>query len=602
MKKLIAAYRSFSIKQKLFICIILISLAPQCLLVFGFFSGSKASLTETTQENIYQLVRVNNELINEQLETAREATMNILVDLELYEIFNRVNAEGINDRTTLEKDIHNVLLKYFDSMICVEQVDIITRTYSYPMRARNAQYVGFFESGPYQRVADRNGGIVWLTILDMDQYQIFDQALSCARQLNLTYVDRSGIGTPLPKEYERPVIRVQFSNDYFAARLEKNIASLEDAEYYLMDELGTPMIYGGDFPDFTMEAQWWEEIRAQQSGMIKVAARGGKQTVICFETLQQSGWTSIAVFSVDALASRLTAGLSRTFAGVIVIQVITSVLATLVAVRMISKRVKRLNQGVDSLKAGNFSTVIEDNKKDEFTYLVGNFNDMSQTLRQLIDENYKVRLSEQEARLQSLMMQFNPHYLYNTLNVINWVVLRGNTRRASALIVALGRMLRYTSDNRRECTPLADDIEWLNQYLTLMEARFEGLFTISWDVEPSCLQCELPKLFMQPLLENSILHGFSDRKMGGEIHIKIIRAGNDVISEVRDNGIGMSRKRIEEVLQDGAGSIGLNNINKRVQLMYGEAYGLTIESDEGFGCLVRVRMFIDPKTNQNARI
>jgi two-component system sensor histidine kinase YesM len=215
---------------------------------------------------------------------------------------------------------------------------------------------------------------------------------------------------------------------------------------------------------------------------------------------------------------------------------------------------------------------------------------MSVTLRQLIDENYKVRLSEQEARLQTLMMQFNPHFLYNTLNVINWVALRGNTKKASTLIVSLSRMLRYTCDNRQERTKFSDDMEWLKQYLMLMEARFEGLFTVEWDVEEVCLLLELPKLFMQPLLENSILHGFGDRKHGGEIQIRARIAGGDVVCEVQDNGVGMTKDQAERVLKVEGESIGLYNTNKRIQLMFGEGYGLTIESSAGCGCLVRVLM------------
>lgn len=591
-EKVMLIFRSLSIRQKLFICIILISLAPQCLLVARFFENSKTSLTETTQANIYQLVQVNNEMIDQQLTTVREATMNILVDADLYEIISSATFGGVIDRTIVEKNIRDVLTKYFGSLDCVEQVDIITRSYTYPMKAnaKLSQYKDFFESEPYRRVAEKNGGIVWLTKSDMEQFRLSRSNLSCARMLNLTYVDLSGIGTPLPKDYERPIIRVQFSDNFFSDRLSKNIANLPDAEYYLADERSEAMISGSDCASFSLQPEWWEQIRSQGSGMLKVDMGPGMQTVICFDRLEQSGWTSIAVFSVDALAGNLSAGLNRTFIGVVCVQVLTSLLATLLVISMISKRINRLNQGVDSLKTGNFLAVIEDDHKDEFTYLVDNFNGMSRTLRQLIDENYKVRLSEQEARLQSLMMQFNPHYLYNTLNVINWVALRGNTKKTSALIVSLSRMLRYTSDNRRECTPLADDIEWLKQYLVLMEARFEGLFSVTWDVSPDCLTCELPKLFMQPLLENSILHGFGDRKSGGEITIRVRKLDEDVLCEVEDNGVGMSRDRIDSVLKEEGISIGLYNIHKRIQLMDGESYGLLIESEEGGGCLVRVRM------------
>lgn len=144
MGKLRMFLRRLSIKQKLFLCIILISLAPQCLLVVHFFESSRATLVDKTQRDIYQLVRVNNELINQQLSTVREATMNILVDTDMYEIFSEANFGDVVDQPAAEKSIHKVLTKYFGSLSCVQQVDIITRPYTYVMNTRVAQYKDFF--------------------------------------------------------------------------------------------------------------------------------------------------------------------------------------------------------------------------------------------------------------------------------------------------------------------------------------------------------------------------------------------------------------------------------------------------------------------------
>ena len=590
MKKILTAFRSLSIRKKLFICIVVISLAPQCVLVASFFETSRSTLTETTKDNINQLVLVNNEIINHQMRIVRESTMNILVDNELYRIVSAAAVEGAVDRMITEKEIRDVLTKYFGSLDCVEQVDLITNGYTYAMKTRLAQYQNFFTSEPFRRIAEKKGGIEWLTKSDMADYHLGDGNLSCARVLNLTHVGLSGIGTPLPRTFDRPVIRVQFSDAFFTERLGKNTANLTEARFMLVDKEGNTQLEGGEYRNFVMQPEWLETIKTQRSGMLEIRDAQGAQSVICFDQISQTGWISIVAFSVNALAGRMTQGLYATFVGVVCIQILTSLLASLLAISMITRRIRQIDRGIDSLKTGDFKVVVEDSRRDEFTHLVDNFNDMSRTLRQLIDENYKVRLSEQDARLQTLMMQLNPHYLYNTLNVINWVALREHAKKSSSLIVSLSRMLRYTSDNRRDRTLLRDDIEWLEQYIVLMQARFEGLFTVSWDVEPELLEARLPKLFMQPLLENSILHGFSDRKTGGEIRIRIRQEGSDAVAEVADNGVGMSPERIEQVLGQAGASIGIYNIHKRLQLMYGESYGLSIKSGEGQGCAVRIRM------------
>lgn len=593
------AFRRSNIKQRIFMSIILISLAPQLLLVTVFFRSSRDSLIRTTQDNIYQLVSVNNEVLDEQLRLLRETTRNILVDDDLYEIFAMSESQEDaapfryydNDRTETEttKNVRKTLLKYFGNSDIVSQVEIATHSSCYPMITQAAHYDAFWPSDTYRRIEEDNGGIVWLGKREMEPYQIERDYLSCARVMNLRRVSESGIGRHLPESCERPLLRVMLSDEFIADKLSRSIKGLSGAQYSLLGADGEALLRGGAL-SFELDGEHLAQMVDQGSGMLKARGASGETVIVCFDRLRESGWISLAAFSVSALSGPMERQMRAMFAGVVVVQVLTSLLAAAIAARLMSGRINKVSRAVDEVKAGHFAAQIAEDRQDEFTGLVSNFNEMSRTLRQLIDENIKVSTREQEARLQTLMAQLNPHYIYNSLNVINWIAIRERAKESSKLLVALSRMLQYTSNNQEEATLLRDDIAWMHHYFMLMDARFDGLYTVCWQVEEACLSLRLPKLFMQPVVENSILHGFGDRKSGGRIEICIWQSGGDVLCEVRDNGCGMEAEKVRDILAGNTGSVGLYNVQRRIELFCGAGYGLTIASKPGEGTSVTARM------------
>lgn len=596
------ALRRLNIKARMFVCIILLSLAPQLLLVTLFFQSSRDSLIRTTRDSIYRLISVNNEVLDEQLRLVRETTMNILIDDDLFEIFTVADgaASGFqtaplgyydNDRTESEtaRNVRKTLLKYFGNSDIIAQVEIATRQACYAMNAQSARYDAFWQSDPYRRIEAQGGGIVWLGKQEMAPYRIEKDYLSCARLMNLRRVSEAGIGEHLPEGCERPVLRVMFSDAFIARQIGKSIEGLSSAQYGLLGPAGETLLSGGTL-QVRLDDACLRRIDEQGSGMLQMLGAAGEPVIVCFDRLRQSGWTSLAAFSVSALSGPLEGQMRAMFVGVVIVQALTSLLAALSAARLMGARIDKVSRAVDDVKAGRFTARIEDDRRDEFTRLVSNFNEMSATLRQLIDENVSVSLREQEARLQTLMAQLNPHYIYNSLNVINWVALREGDRAGSKLIVALSRMLQYTSNNHEEATRLSDDIAWMARYFLLMDARFAGLYAVTWDVQEDCRPLRLPKLFMQPLAENSILHGFGDRREGGRIGIRIWQEAGFVICRVEDNGCGMDASRADDILSGRTGCVGLYNVHRRIELVCGAGCGLSIASKPGEGTCVTARM------------
>lgn len=251
--------------------------------------------------------------------------------------------------------------------------------------------------------------------------------------------------------------------------------------------------------------------------------------------------------------------------------------------RQVTDSVYQMIYAVRRMSEGDFDEKIEKNNFPEFDYLVNSFNDMGGKLKQLIEDNYMIRIRQQESELAILNTQLNPHFLQNTLNVIQLSNLNGDQDATGRMIVALSRMLHYTMDNREEMKLLREDMEWLGQYIYVMECRYGNEFQIICQVEDELMDQPVPKLFLQPILENSILHAFQDRESGGVIRISGKREEKQMVFTVEDNGIGMDEKQLRQFFEVSSNSIGIKNVASRLMLIYKRDDLFRMESSPGKG-------------------
>jgi len=219
---------------------------------------------------------------------------------------------------------------------------------------------------------------------------------------------------------------------------------------------------------------------------------------------------------------------------------------------------------------------------------VHDFNDMNDKIQQLIRENYETKIRENEANLMELNLQLNPHFLSNTLNIINWMAIENKQNDISKMIISLSQMLEYTLRNNDEIVCFEDDFNWLKNYIFIMSNRFYGIFVVHYNVDPSLNKQKVPKLFMQTFVENSIIHGFEAMQSGGELTIKGIVDGELAKFIVEDNGKGMSKQEIQKAKILDGDRIGVKNIDKRIKLIFGVEYGIVISAEEGIGTKVTI--------------
>ena len=236
------------------------------------------------------------------------------------------------------------------------------------------------------------------------------------------------------------------------------------------------------------------------------------------------------------------------------------------------------------LSGGNLSARIQDTHKDELSDLSGSLNHMADTIEGLIQQQKEQEKKKRELELQMLQYQLNPHFLFNTLNSLRFVAAMHKDQIVSDGIQALSSLLQNTLTNKNEYITIGEELENLENYFSILRIRYAGSFEYSFHVEDEeLLSCLVPKLILQPLAENSVMHGSSDDGTVMEIEITCWEEENHIILELSDDGKGF--KVTEEALKSHANrkKIGVSNVNDRIQLNFGREYGLKIKSNPGEG-------------------
>lgn len=231
---------------------------------------------------------------------------------------------------------------------------------------------------------------------------------------------------------------------------------------------------------------------------------------------------------------------------------------------------------------------------DEFSEVAHQTNYMLDVLKELNERNTELLRRSNRIEMEQLTAQMNPHFLYNTLEVIRALALFDG-RKAEQVITELTQVLRYSVDFSRDEVPLSDDIFYIQSYLNIQKVRFGDRFHCRLDIAPECMSCMVPKLLLQPLLENSIKHGFRNTM---ELHIRVEGwlEGGTLLFRVADDGGGMEAEQARELQAQLAAhdrnspSIGLRNLSRRLYLKYGSKSGVEILNDEGRGFEVLVRI------------
>lgn len=268
---------------------------------------------------------------------------------------------------------------------------------------------------------------------------------------------------------------------------------------------------------------------------------------------------------------------------------------------LIYRPIKQMQAAMSEIQKGNFKTKIKVETQDELGQLSDSFNLMSEHLTENMDRLLLRERELSEANIKMMQAQLNPHFIYNTLDTMKWLGKANQVPEIATLSAGLAKILRM-SISARSMIRLSEEIEHVDAYVQIQKIRFADKFEFIVDLPEELADCIVPKLILQPIVENSILHGFADRENGTVmVLVSEVQAEPEpkLVIIVQDDGAGMTREQVERLNEcritqgqadERKGNIGYFNVDGIIRLNYGEAYGLRVESNEGEGTKVYMVM------------
>lgn len=283
----------------------------------------------------------------------------------------------------------------------------------------------------------------------------------------------------------------------------------------------------------------------------------------------------------------------------IALVIAASVILSIVIVQSIRSPIKMLLATIDAYADGDFSATATEDTSDELGQIAGSLNHMAGRVATLIDEVYVQQIEKKDLEIQALKAQVNPHFLYNSLESARMQAYQNKDTAVAETLLLLSDILRYGLVSSNKPVSLAMEMENIREYVAINNLRYHGVIDLIMSVEEGCGDCLLPRVTLQPLVENCIKHGFARGAHGGSITVFGYLDGTDCVIRVHDDGCGVSVDRLEALKErlwakhderpDDAG-IGLYNVHRRLQLMFGNVYGLRLFSVEGKGFAVEIHI------------
>ena len=601
--RIIKKYRSLDLGKKILVMLLTVSIIPICVILALSYRLSSSIITRQTRELIRENLEQSAGNVENFFEKYDSMIQSIYIDNSYMENLKLINAwdasryylakhdlqENLQNLTYMNREILGIAIIGNYGDICV--YDNITssgeRSFCFDTQnIKNSQLIkqAFAEnhcvySSLYHQADENYGEYSYFYIAhrltDFNNYK--KGAVGCIvlcvdeKALNNTYGQSSGE-----------------SNITFVVDRSGNILSFPRTEGDEGGKTGKEhdsiFLAGGE----RHTAPTRQEIEEAAQDYIRRTGYFGREKLVVDSIEVQDG--AFYVVNVQDLNYSLS-NLRYLLIMVCLIGMAVGVLCVLIALLTsddTNRSVKRILRAMNEANKGNLDVRIEPEGSDEFARISDHFNHMIGEIRKSNMQEREAMIREKNAEIRSLEAQINPHFLYNTLDTINWTAIDKQEYSISQMLTSLAKILRYSISNSNEIVAVKSELEYLKKYIYLQQQRFNYSFMCTVHVPDELLECRIHKLLLQPLIENTIIHGFEEMTELGEIDVDI-RAGDRerIRITVRDNGKGMDQDLVKlfnnyDYRKDKIEtSIGVRNVITRIKLYYGEKGSFHMESGSG---------------------
>lgn len=404
------------------------------------------------------------------------------------------------------------------------------------------------------------------------------------------------------------IIKVNFSSELLQTALEK-IKIGENGHAYLINHQGANVLQGKVYMPQNVLKQSLRKIKSShsQKGLLEMDYNG-EDYFVFYQKLSVGDWILVSDVAKSDLFSKvifLQRNLLITSAIVFLLTIIASYMLSSNIVGPLGKlanAIRFIERG-DFTGAQQFMPTIKSNN-NEVDYLIRVFDHTVGRLKNLIETEYEANIRRKDAEYKALLLQINPHFLNNTLEIIGGLAVQGKNKEVMNVSIYLGRMMRYSLNTQTDEVKLGEEVNYIRSYTDILKVRYEDAITVGIEEDAETKTLPIIKFILQPLVENAVKYSFSE-KASAEIYIKTKKFNNQVLIVVEDKGIGMSEEVISDllseekksettsVLKSKGRSIGLRNVLGRLRLYYGESFSYRIESEKNGGTRITLCINMD---------
>ncbi|WP_217596292.1 sensor histidine kinase [Cohnella sp. GbtcB17] len=560
---------------------------PACIMLFVYYEQSSRILQEEVTQTMKQTLKQAGINLSSRLDYVQHSSDSLFMNHKLYE--NLEPAGPIIERINQSKELRN-LLESAQTAPDIARARIFTDPRNiYGFDLLNLFPLDHLKERPWREEVNNAGGsIVWTGVYEEDYLDAGPtRILSCVRILRHPRNFDQTLGVLMLDVPEKTVADILSELDFPA-----------QSRVYVMDRGGT-VIYSAEPALIGTRSAL---ANASDEGILE-RSEGGVDLFEVLAPIKTTDWRLVLEVPKTGLTHRTTA-LSQ-WSGIATIAGMTVMFLILVFVLLafvINGMNRRIKSVVKTIRMEGVEGLDEPrpNREGDFYLLERVVDHLVHRVKDLMEEAYRSKMLEREAELRALQAQINPHFLYNTLDTINWLAISREADDISHMIESLSDYFRLSLNKGKDHVRVADELELAGVYLEIQQNRFPSTFTFAIESDPEASACIIPKLTLQPIVENALLHGIrKDKSKIGTICICAKRHGDELEITVSDDGIGMEERLAAGLLSEarpsqrsegGGSSYGLYNVNERIKLMAGYEYGLAIRSRPGAGTVVTVRL------------
>ena len=343
------------------------------------------------------------------------------------------------------------------------------------------------------------------------------------------------------------------------------------------------------------QQQLYNELQTENIGLIMESesdtilyGKGSGEKLYTISRSEKTGWTVVDSVRVEELLRKSNEAQSLYIlvaAGLVAVALFFSKFIA----KNITQPIQKLCESMEKVQEGDFSVsdIVVDSA-NEIGSLTPSFNVMTHRIQDLMEQNIREQEAKRKSELKALQSQINPHFLYNTLDSIIWMAEGKKNEEVVLMTASLARLLRQSISNEDEVVSIGQEIEYARGYLTIQKMRYKDKMEYQIDVDPSILNIPLIKLVLQPVIENAIYHGLKYKESKGFLLVRGFPKDGNAVLQVIDDGVGMDEETLEHIYEKHkvnyrSNGVGIYNVQKRLQLYYGNEYGITYESEVGKG-------------------